>query len=72
MEKTMTDLRSSNLGSAEYEPETQEMIITFKSGSSYAYSGVDQVTFDDLLTASSPGVYFNKWIKGRYPERKLS
>ena len=67
----MPALRSSNIASAEYDPEEEELVIKFRSGQSYAYEGVDQVTFDDLMTASSAGEYFNRWIKGRYPERKV-
>lgn len=67
----MPKLRSSNLDDAEYEPETQELVIKFKSGASYVYSGVDQTTYDDLLTATSPGQYFARWIKGRHEDRRL-
>jgi len=67
----MPDLRSSNLASAEYDPETREMVIKFRSGASYAYSDIDQSTYDDLLTASSPGSYFARWIKGRHEDRRL-
>ena len=49
----MPELRSSNLSSAEYEPETREMVITFRSGASYAYSDVDQSTYDDLRYAQA-------------------
>lgn len=65
------ELKSSNLASADYEPDTMELVVTFRSGASYAYSGVDQIVYDDLLAANSPGSYFAKWIKGRYPDRRL-
>jgi len=67
----MPELRSSNLASAEYDPETREMIVTFRGGRSYAYSDIDQATYDDLLTASSPGSYFARWIKDRHETRRL-
>jgi hypothetical protein len=67
----MPELRSSNLASAEYDEATRELTITFKSGASYAYSGVDRTTYDDLLTASSPGRYFAEYIKGKHPDRRL-
>lgn len=67
----MPELKSSNLQSAEYDPTTSELVVTFRSGASYAYSGVDQAAYDDLLTATSPGKYLARWIKGRHPDRKL-
>lgn len=62
----MPALRSSNLASAEYNEETKTLTITFKSGSSYTYSGVDQEVYDGLLSAASPGTYFASQIKDKF------
>lgn len=58
--------QSSNLDAGSYDPETGEMTITFKSGSTYSYSGVPQSVWDGLKNAPSAGKYFNSEIKGRF------
>jgi hypothetical protein len=62
----MPALRSSNLASAEYDAEAQSLTITFRSGSTYTYSGVDEGTYEGLLSASSPGKYFADQIKDTF------
>lgn len=62
----MPALRSSNLHSAEYDAETHMLEITFKSGSTYVYSGVDEGTYDGLLAAASPGKFFAANIKDAF------
>lgn len=66
----MPTLRSSNLNSAEYDPGTRALTITFKGGSTYTYSEVDQATYDGLMTAASPGRYFAENIKDVFSFRK--
>jgi hypothetical protein len=66
----MPQLRSSNLNSAEYDAETKALTITFKSGSTYTYSGVDEDTYAGLLTAASPGKYFASEIKDSFTYTK--
>ena len=65
------DLRSSNLRSASYDDETQELTITFKSGSSYVYSDVSRNIFEGLTAAGSPGRYFADTIKDVFSTRRI-
>lgn len=62
---------SSNIARVGYDPETQEMQIEFRSGGSYAYSGVSSPTAADLAASQSPGSYFQRWIRNKYSVRKL-
>jgi hypothetical protein len=62
----MAQLKSSNLNSAEYDPETRALTIAFKGGSSYTYSDVDEGTYTGLLAAGSPGKYFAENIKDTF------
>jgi uncharacterized protein len=62
----MPALRSSNLHSVEYDPETRVMEISFKRGSIYTYADVDQGTYDSLMAAASPGAYFATNIKDKF------
>jgi len=59
-------LQSSNLSSYSYDPDSETLRITFKSGRTYTYSSVPPSVADGLGTASSPGRYFNATIRNQY------
>jgi hypothetical protein len=59
----MPTLRSSNIASADYDPDTQTLTIMFKSGGTYTYADVDEGVYTGLLAAPSPGRYFADRIK---------
>lgn len=60
------EVTSSNLRSVGYDPDSKELEITFKNGTTYKYWQVPQQEFDSLLAADSKGQYFNKNIKPVY------
>lgn len=69
----MPALNSSCLASVEYEDNSVEyeedsgtMYLTFRSGRTYTLHGVPDYHYYGLLNASSPGQYFNAYLKGRY------
>ena len=62
----MPPLRSTSLASADYDPSTLELLITFSNGRSYSYSEVPKEVYDGLLGASSPGAYYHANIKDNY------
>lgn len=47
------------LKNALYDTENKEMIITFINNRNYTYEEVEKSTYEELVTASSPGKYFN-------------
>lgn len=55
----------------EYRPDRQELEITFTTGRRYLYSGVSQQAADDFRASFAKGVYFNRYIRDRYPCREL-
>lgn len=57
---------SSMISSVGYDPETQELEVTFKKGRSYTYEGVPQAEYDNLVSAQSVGKYFAANIKNVY------
>lgn len=61
---------SSHIKGATYDPDTQELVVTFNSGS-YAYSGVPQSTVAEFSSAPSAGKYLERFVKGVHPYRKL-
>lgn len=59
--------RSSNLASAAYDPEIQQLQITFQSGRTYLYNGVPSGIVDRLSLSPSPGRTFDQIIKDAFP-----
>lgn len=63
---------SSNIEAIGYDPASLELHVRFlKSGATYAYYGVEEWVFQELMRADSKGTYLNTNIKGRYQEAKL-
>ncbi len=50
---------SSMLSSVSYDTETNEMTVTFNNGRSYIYEDVDRMLYENLISATSAGAYFN-------------
>jgi hypothetical protein len=57
---------SSNLAQADYDPETEELVLTFQSGDTYRYTSVPVSIYSGLTRASSAGSYFHRQIRDRY------
>ena len=62
----MIALNSSCISAVDYDPLTRKMYLRFRSGRSYTLRDVPEYHFNGLLNASSPGSYFNDYLKGRY------
>lgn len=63
--------RSTNLVEVQYDSEAQEMDITFQDGRAWRYTGVPLTVFQGIQNASSPGSYFYRQIRSRYPEEEI-
>lgn len=61
---------SSHLTAASYDPDTQELIVSFGKNS-YSYAGVPQDVVDGFSAAPSAGSYLHASIKGKYETTKL-
>lgn len=59
---------SSNIASADYDPERKVLTVSFHHGGTYSYSGVEQATVSGFEMAPSPGRYFSSAIKDRFPQ----
>jgi KTSC domain len=62
----MPTLISSCLASVEYDFDSGTMYLTFRNRRSYTLRGVPEHHYYGLLNSSSPGHYFNAYLKGRY------
>lgn len=62
----MVFLNSSAIRSADYDPSSQELQITFTTNGSYTYYAVPAWKFAGLLAAASAGEYFNDNIRDQH------
>ncbi len=62
----MQDVESSNVAAIGYDPETQELSVSFTKSGTYVYHDVGRDTYDELMQAESKGKYLNQRIKGTY------
>ena len=53
-----------------YDAETHDLLVGFKSGAKYVYSGVPAEVFAALNAAFSKGEFFNSHIRDKYPFRR--
>lgn len=59
-------IRSSTLNKVAYDANFQKLRVQFKSGSMYEYDGVEESTYNSLMSASSHGKYFCANIRNSY------
>jgi hypothetical protein len=63
----MHHFNSTAISAASHNPTTGRLTIWFTSGGQgYDYFGVPDSVFQGLLQASSPGGYFNDYIRDQY------
>jgi len=60
---------SSNVSEVGYDPEQQELLVTWKNGRISAYQGVPEATALALANAPSVGGMLNMEIKNVFPHR---
>lgn len=65
----MIPVSSSNISSIGYENGT--LYVAFNRGGLYAYSGVPEHVYRELMAASSHGSYLARYVKGAYPYRRI-
>jgi hypothetical protein len=54
------------ISSVGWDPDTQQMQVTFSNGSTYAYDDVAPADAEGLMSAGSPGTFFHQFIKDAY------
>lgn len=62
-------LHSSWLDSVAYDPLTKSLTVRYRDGKVQRFVGVPQRIYKGLLSAESPGAYFNEWVRDRGYER---
>lgn len=56
-------VRSSNLASVGYDSASRTLEVEFNNGGIYQYHSVPQPVFNELMSASSHGEYFDRNVK---------
>ena len=69
--KISVDIQSSNLQSAVYDTESEDLSVTFNNGSIYEYEKVPWSIFTKLRMAESQGKFFNSDISKKYKYKKV-
>jgi len=64
--------KSSHVDTMSYKYDTEDLVVTFKRGGVYKYSGVPEEIWDEMLNAESVGKALNEHIKGVYASEKIS
>jgi len=54
-----------------YNPQKQQLEVTFLSGNVYCYYKVPKRIYDGLLRSISKGRYFNRCIKNKYRYKRI-
>jgi hypothetical protein len=63
----MVAVDSSFIATVGYNSWSGTLVVVMRSGQSYEYHNVPYSVYIGLITASSPGAYYNEHIKGKYP-----
>ena len=69
--KILVEIQSSNLKSAEYDSESEDLTITFNNQSIYVYNKVPWNVFTKFRMAESQGKFFNENIGRKYTYNKV-
>ena len=64
-------IESSNLKSAKYDTESENLVVTFNSGAIYEYNNVPWDKFTKFRMAKSQGKYFNESISRSHKYTKI-
>ena len=65
-------IQSSNLKSATYNTESEDLTVTFNNGSIYVYNKVPWTKFTKFRMAESQGKYFNENIAKSHKYQRQS
>jgi hypothetical protein len=59
-------VKSTNIKSVAYQPDSQMLQVRFHSGDTYNFWGVHPTVHDALMAATSKGKFFDQAIRNRY------
>ncbi len=62
----MVVIKSKAISAVGYDPTTKKMKIKFIQGKTYDFCRVPEQIFNELLSATSKGTYYNAHIRDKY------
>jgi hypothetical protein len=72
MREELHNVDSSAIRKIGYDSKKRQLFVEFKdSGEVYEYSNVSHEIYDDFVTADSKGRYFMRYVRDRYPYRRV-
>lgn len=70
MNQIISHTESSMIGSSNYNPESGELLVTFKGGTTYKFDNVLTEDYQQFIDGESAGKAFNQYIR-KYTGTKL-
>jgi hypothetical protein len=67
----IVEVKSSNIKTAHYNTETEDLVVTFNSGGIYQYNKVPWQKFTKFRLAESHGKFFNEQISKAHEYTKV-
>lgn len=67
----MIPVSSSNIESIGYDPQNQQVYVSFLNASLYVYKGVPLHEFENLRDSPSLGSYLHRNYKNVYPYERI-
>lgn len=62
----MPNVDSKAISRVEYDADTRVLSIWFHTGKRYDCPGVPRGVYEQMMSASSIGGFFNEYIRGKY------
>lgn len=63
---------SSFIKNVSWDPNSEILLVQFSSGSTWAYHGVPESTYNSMVRSTSVGEYFNKNVRNQYPSETIN
>jgi len=67
----LKSVNSSNISQIGYDQSKSALIVRFNNGAYYKYEDVPEQTYNNFITASSVGKYFQSYIRNVYAYKKI-
>lgn len=67
-----TPVKSANIRSVGYDPQSATLEVEFTSGDIYQYFNVPEHLYRGLMNASAYGQFLNDYIRNSYRYQKIS
>lgn len=65
-------IKSSSMAAVGYDKENQVLGVQFHNGREYHYQGVHPLIHQELMTAESPGKYFQTSIRNIFETKPIA